>query len=191
MTKYKCLEKQHYFNNDYSIAPLREADIFLIKKWRNEQMDILRQAQEISDIEQQQYYDNVIAKLFVQDQPQQLLFSFFCKNILIGYGGLVYIKWHDKRAEVSFLLDTEYVLSNDKYKVDFLNFLELMKQLSFKSLDLNRLFTETYDIRDHHISCLESSGFVLEGVLKEHVIIDTTPTDALIHGYLKKYYHEK
>jgi hypothetical protein len=72
MTKYKCLEKQHYFNNDYSIAPLREADIFLIKKWRNEQMDILRQAQEISDIEQQQYYDNVIAKLFVQDHYRMI-----------------------------------------------------------------------------------------------------------------------
>jgi RimJ/RimL family protein N-acetyltransferase len=57
-------------------------------------------------------------------------------------------------------------------------------------LDLNRLFLETYDVRKKHIQIIEDSGFVLEGRLKQHVIINGAFIDSLIHGMVKSDYDE-
>ncbi len=63
--------------------------------------------------------------------------------------------------------------------------LALLAEVAFRSLELNRLHTETYDIRPSHISVLEASGFQQEGRMREHVVIAGKPTDALLHGRLR------
>ena len=190
MSSYQCLySTQEYSIEDYKIVPLRYEDIFHIKQWRNEQIDILRQKKQLSDADQEQYYRKVIEPLFQQENPSQIIFSYLHKNELIGYGGLVYVNWMDKRAEVSFLINTERAQEESIYREDFLAYLELVKQVAFQTLKFNRLFTETFDIRDKHIGILEEAGFVREGTMKEHVLIKGTFIDSILHGYLRKYYH--
>lgn len=189
MNQYNCLGKQEFYKETYKIVPLRYKDVFLIKKWRNEQVDILRQKNLLTDEDQQRYYEQVINPLFEQEQPTQLLFSYLKEDQLIGYGGLVYVNWMDKRAEVSFLLNTTLTNNQQAYQELHLEYLELIKQLAFEELGFNRIFTETFDIRPEHIANLEAAGFVEEGRMKEHIWINNTFVDSILHGYLKKYYN--
>lgn len=189
MQTYKTLKNNSFQLNGYTVLPLREQDIYKIKDWRNEQMHVLRQKQLLSDENQKTYYEKYVIPTFGEEEPKIMLFSFMDnQEICIGYGGLTNISWLDKRAEISFLLNTSRTKNEDTYKNDFSAFLNLMKLISFRELQFNRLFTETYDIRPLHISILESSGFVLEGRMKEHVFINGKFVDSLIHGYLKSYY---
>jgi hypothetical protein len=184
---YKCLNQQRYQVNDYTLIPIREQDKMPIMEWRNAQIDVLRQDRLLTVADQDNYFKNVVLPLFDQEWPKQLLFSFLYKGELIGYGGLVHIHWGDKRAEVSFLLDNKRVASNELYKAEFSVFLTLLKQVAFNDIMFNRLYTETFDIRPFHISILEENGFVPEGRMREHVLIEGKYYDSLIHGFLKEY----
>src|SRR5688500_4916477 len=99
---YKVLEKQRSRYSNYTMVTIRYEDIFLIKEWRNEQLDVLRQKQPLTDEQQKLYFQTVVSKLFAEENPRQILVSYLKDEILIGYGGLVHIDWEDKRAEVSF-----------------------------------------------------------------------------------------
>lgn len=186
MNTYRCLNQQEWHEADYSLVPLREADIFLIKNWRNAQIDVLRQKRALTDDDQRSYYQKVIQPLFDQEQPNQLLFSLLYKNECIGYGGLVYVSWEDRRAEVSFLVDDQRAAQPAVYRQDFLHYLTLIKRVALQGIHFHRIFTETFDIRDFHISILEESGFVVEGRMRDHVCIQGEFKDSLIHGFLLK-----
>ena len=75
MPNYKCLKQQEYTLGVYSIVPLRYEDRFSIMKWRNEQIYHLRQARPLTEDDQQRYFDNVVAKLYENPKPDQILFS--------------------------------------------------------------------------------------------------------------------
>jgi RimJ/RimL family protein N-acetyltransferase len=188
---YKCLKYKIYSEADYSLVPLREIDILLIKDWRNDQIEVLRQKMILSDEDQIHYYKNHILPAFDAPLPRQIIFSFLKKNKCIGYGGLTNIDWESKRAELSFLVDTARTRANEIYEKDFSFFLKLIKQVVFDDLGFNRLFTETFDIRPLHITVLEKSGFRFEGRMKEHVIIDNKFVDSLLHGFIKKDYESQ
>ena len=62
---------------------------------------------------------------------------------------------------------------------------QLLKELAFQDIGFDRIFTETYALRTHHISVLESIGFDREGVLRNHIKIDGRSVDSIIHGCIK------
>jgi RimJ/RimL family protein N-acetyltransferase len=184
---YLCLRSPIHSAGEYEICSIRDRDILSVKEWRNAQLNILRQEKLLTDEEQEGYFRQYIFPSFSQAEPGQILFSLLKNGEAIGYGGLVHLAWKDKRAEVSFLVAPERAADPSIYRADFLAYLGLVKKVAFDDLGFNRIFTETFDIRDHHISILEESGFRLEGTMKEHVIIDGRPVDSLIHGFLKSY----
>jgi RimJ/RimL family protein N-acetyltransferase len=187
--KFNALNKNRFEFENYSVVPFREEDKFRIKEWRNQQMDVLRQKQLLTDKDQENYYTNFILPSFSQEQPRILLFSFLENEQCIGYGGLTNIDWESKRIELSFLVDHHRATKSDVYVTDFTAFITLMKKIVFEELNFNRIFTETYDLRPLHIRILEQNGFELEGRMKEHIRINGVFTDSLIHGYIKKYYN--
>ena len=189
--KYSCLKNKKYKFKNYFLVPIREEDIQNIRKWRNKQIDILRQKEKISEKEQINYYEFVIKKSFNEKEPNCILFSFMLNDKCIGYGGLTNIDWSSKRAEISFIIDNNRNSNSEVYYQDFLSFLNIITQLAFHELKLNRLFTETYDIRPLVLKILEKIGFELEGKLKQHVNIKGKYVDSLIHGYLRERYIEK
>lgn len=156
----------------------------MIRIWRNAQMDVLRQSSPITEEQQVEYFDKFVWPLKKENEPKQVLLAIERDGLLIGYGGLVNISWPDKRAEVSFLLDSDLEgIEAEKTSV-FLAFLELMATAVGQELGLKKLWTETYAFRKSHINTLEKAGFVQEGRLREHVVVDGVRVDSVVHGML-------
>jgi RimJ/RimL family protein N-acetyltransferase len=155
-----------------------------IRLFRNAQMDVLRQSALISPEEQVAYYAASIWPEMGRPQPKNILFTYLERDELVGYGGLVHVAWEHRRAEVSFLLEPRLAGAEKTYARYFSAFLRLIQSVAFEDLKLHRLFTETYATRTDHISVLESSGFALEGRMRDHVRIQDEPVDSLIHGCL-------
>lgn len=185
--RYQCLPVNRFEDGSYAVVPYRKEDRFLIMKWRNEQIDVLRQNRPLTEADQDRYYREVVVPSFGEDRPHIILFSYLQHETCIGYGGLTNIDWDSRRAEISFLVNTDRTRNLAVYKEDFAAFLRLMQRVAFDALQFNRLFTETFDIRPHHIRILEESGFRLEGRMRQHVMINGRPVDSLIHGCLKEY----
>jgi RimJ/RimL family protein N-acetyltransferase len=150
-------------------------------QWRNEQIYHLRQAEPLTKERQDWYFDNVVAKLFDQDRPDQILFSFLHNEECIGYGGLVHINWVDRNAELSFVMKTDL---QDQYFVKFwIQYLNLIKKPSFKELNLRKIFTYAFDIRERLYPALEGAGFTLDACLSDHCHVDGEFRDVLIHSF--------
>jgi len=171
---------------DYKIIPIRDQDKFLIMQWRNEQMDILRQQEPLTEEMQSRYFESVVNKERNMLHPNQVLVSYLKNNQLIGYGGLVHINWIDKRGEVSFLLETKRNENRELLHREYSIFLTVIKILAFDKLQFNKITTEAFDIRPQIIQTLEENGFVLEGRLRNHNLIKGKFVDSLLHGCFSK-----
>lgn len=181
---YKCLAKKTYQNGYYTLEAVQPEDIEKIRQWRNEQIDVLRQSKPISKEEQIAYYKRYIWSELKSNQPKNILLSYKYKNKLIGYGGLVNLSWQDKKAEISFIVNTSITKDSIKYKNIFKNYLIMIKDIAFRNLNFNKLFTETYSFRFNHIKILEGEGFLKEGAMKEHIIQNGHKFDSIIHGII-------
>lgn len=184
VSTYKLMHRKYLLYDSICIMPIQPIHIEKIRKWRNEQKDVLRQSHCITPEQQIKYYNENIWPDMTSDQPKNILLSILEKNIPIGYGGLTHIAWDHLRAEISFLLDPKHTTNQNVYKNYFSNFLYLIKVLAFENLKLVKVFTETFSTREHHIKILEHNGFIREGVLRKHVIINGKCIDSIIHGYV-------
>ena len=180
MPNYICLKHQEYNLGDYSIVPLRYEDRFSIMKWRNEQIYHLRQARSLTEEDQQRYFDYVVAKLFDQEKPDQILFSYLEKGICIGYGGLVHINWIDRNGEISFIMDTS--LEAEHFTEHWNNYLTMLKKVAFDDLGLHKMFTYAFDLRPHLYPIFEAAGFMREATLKDHCCYNGVYKDVIIHS---------
>ena len=180
MKKYKCLNNQIFTIKEYRLVPIRYEDRYLIMKWRNEQIYHLRQKHPITSVEQEFYFENILNKQFDLDKPDQILFSLLKKNMCIGYGGLVHLNWIDKNAEVSFVMDTTQ--EDKKFVSTWSLFLIFIKRIAFKELDLHKIYTYAFDLRPKLYEALSRNGFILEGRLMDHCIINSKFHDVLYHS---------
>jgi RimJ/RimL family protein N-acetyltransferase len=137
------LSKSIFTTNEYKLIPIRYNDREAIRNWRNEQIHLLRQSKELTSKEQDNYFETVVANLFVQENPKQLLFSFLKDNELIGYGGLVHIDWDNKNAEISFLTPKSRTINAETFESDWSIYLKLIKSVATK-LNFIKIFTYAY-----------------------------------------------
>ena len=171
---------------EYSAGAVQPEHIEIIRQWRNEQMNVLRQSKVLSKEQQIKHYEKNIWPELKNEEPTQILLSFLSNNKLVGYGGLVHISWDHLRAEISFLCDPRIVRQVKTYRICFLKFLEMIRDLSFKTLGFNRLFTETFSFRKDQISILEDFGMDIEGVLKSSYKINGEFCDSVIQSMTNK-----
>jgi RimJ/RimL family protein N-acetyltransferase len=176
---YKCLTNNKFTFNEFTIVPIRETDKYSIMQMRNEQMYHLRQSALLTKESQDLYFRNVVATLFLQDKPDQILFSLLRSGEFVGYGGLVHINWLDKYAEISFIMKTEMEASNFEYF--WINFLDLIEIVAFEEIGFHKIFTYAFDIRPRLYQVLEKAGFVEEARLKKHHLVGNQYIDVLIH----------
>ena len=177
---YLCLNQSTFQLDNYKIVPLRYEDRMAIMKWRNEQIYHLRQHRPLTEKDQENYFSTVINKLFDQEQPDQILFSYLEDGICIGYGGLVHINWIDKNAENSFITNTS--IKKEKYVFHMSTFLSLIEEVAFSELSFHKLFTYAFDVRPEVYPILEKNGFKREAVLKEHCLFNGDFKDVIIHA---------
>lgn len=181
---YKALKTQSFRIEDYSIVPIRYEDRFKIMEWRNEQMYHLRQTSLLTKENQENYFKNVVANLFDQEQPDQILFSYLKNNECIGYGGLVHINWIDQNAEISFIMKTE--LEQNEFKKHWGIYLDLIEEVAFKELNLHKLYTYAFDIRPHLYVVLEEKKFRKEAVLEDHCFFNEEFINIVIHSKIQR-----
>ena len=180
MKRYKVLQKQIYSENTYSLVPIRFEDRMVIMKWRNEQIYHLRQSKLLTEEDQNNYFKNVVSKLFDQEQPDQLLFSFLKNGECIGYGGLVHINWVDKNAEISFIMDTE--LENDLFHAFWSQYISLIEIVAFNEISLHKLYVYAFDLRPHLYEVLVRNNYFLDARLKEQCFFNGEFIDVVIHS---------
>ena len=108
--KYSFLEFNDYSFDNYAFLPLRYEDIFKIKKWRNDQISILRQNRILSDVDQENFYQELVKKSFFSSKPNEILFSFLLDDTGPTYesvsflipisvlGSMIWDIWKDKRS---------------------------------------------------------------------------------------------
>lgn len=180
MNYYKVINNQTFNIGDFSIVPIRFEDRGAIMQWRNEQIYHLRQNKPLTIQNQDNYFENVVNKLFEKDQPEQILFSYLENNKCIGYGGLVHINWIDKNAEISFIMDT--TLEKKYFQKHWIQYLQLIEKVAFAELHFHKIFTYAFDLRPHLYKAIEIAGFNKEAVLKEHCFFDNKYLDVVIHS---------
>ncbi len=186
---YKALKQKEFLNGDYKLVPIRFEDRYDIMKWRNEQMYHLRQAESLTKEKQDAYFKNVIAKLFDQDQPDQILFSYLENDKCIGYGGLVHINWMDRNAEISFIMATE--LEENHFHFHWKTYLKLIEQVAFRDIGLHKIYTYAFDIRPHLYEAIEALNFKKEAVLINHSRFGNQFVDVVIHSKFNPYFLRK
>jgi len=132
------------------IEPIETEDWEPVRKWRNAQMDILRQDHKITRREQKEY-----ALDYYKDPKDRKLYSFltaainpFDSDVLIGYGGFVNINKEEKSAEISFLMDPKRKEDLLLYTVEWLLFLAFLR-IESKKMGITTWKSETYmDTKD-------------------------------------------
>jgi len=182
LSTYKILDDEEWQTEIFKIVPIRRQDRYDIMKWRNEQIYHLRQAKPLTKEDQDYYFSRVVAGLFEEDKPEQILFSFLQGDQCLGYGGLVHINWQDRNAELSFIMQTD--LENEQFSLLWTNYLELIERVAFDCLNFHRIFTFAIDLRPHLYPVIQAAGFIEEARLREHVYFDNEFVDVVIHGKL-------
>lgn len=165
--------------NHYSLARLEKFDLGSIKKWRNEQRNILRQNKILTDKDQLAWF-----KLLPKDKNQKIFSILDSSEKLLGYCGIVHIDWENRNGEISFLLESD--TPKNTHQDIFLEVLSLLKRYAFSTLSLHRLFTETFEYRKFHIGILEEFGFKQEGKLTGHIYKNGKFYDSVLHYILNK-----
>ena len=190
MLQHSILKSKKIISN-LELITIREEDIQKVRNWRNQQKIILRQDKNITKKEQEIYFNTIIKPTFNQKNPEMILFSLLMKGKCIGYGGLVHINWKSKRGEISFLTDTKRTKSNYNMSQDFGNFLELILDVGFNNLKLNKITTETFEFRKNIIKILEDRGFKEEGILKNHIKKNGKYHNSFLHCIFKEKFIKK
>jgi RimJ/RimL family protein N-acetyltransferase len=180
---YACLTGTTWRLDGYELRPIQFSDRAPIRDWRNSQIGVLRQSRLLTEADQDAYFMDVVRPQLDERQPDQVLVTLWSDNQLIGYGGLVHIDWHNRRAEVSFLVDPVR-LTEGSYEKDFFAYLRLIADLARDDLSLHRLTGETFPERVEHVRIFESFGFVREGHLIEHRKQGEGFADSLVHGLI-------
>jgi len=177
---YKVLNKQEFCLDGFRIIPIRYEDRISIMKWRNEQIYHLRQQAFLTKEVQDDYFDNVVSKLFYEERPAQILFSYLKGNECVGYGGLVHINWKDRNAEISFIINT--ALETLEFEKHWSTYLSLLQEAAFEELKLHKIYTYAFDLRPHLYKAVEAAGFTREATLKEHCFFEGKYIDVVIHS---------
>lgn len=185
---YKVLGSSPLRQGKYSISSVRMEDAEPIRNWRNAQISALRQSDKLSKTEQIIYFQKLINHDFSLDHPPKILVRFCVEKELIGYGGIVHLDWTNLRGEVSFLLETSRTENHHQYAAELSVFFHLIKEVAFIKLGLNKLSTEAYAHRYHHVLAIEEAGFRRDGVLREHTLIKGEWVDAVVASCLSSEY---
>ena len=178
--EYKALYRQVYIFKNYRLIPIRMEDRYDIMQWRNEQIYHLRQSKPLTKEAQDDYFEQVVSKLFDQERPNQLLFSLLKDEECIGYGGIVHINWIDKNAEISFIMKTD--LEENNFATIWTIYLKFIEEIAFKELCFHKRFVYAFDLRPHLYTMLENNGYFLDARLKEHCYFNDGYRDVVIHA---------
>lgn len=163
------------------IRELTIEDAEKIRIWRNKQTKVLRQNNLINFDDQQEYFKLNVLPEYYKEIPTQYLLGIVKNQVLIGYGGLVYIDFLKKKAELSFLVDNKIDNESKLYEEIFTFFINSISKIAKNKFNLESLYTETHEFRTKHIAILEKNKFVNKGIANTSIQKDNLEFDSILH----------
>ena len=177
--EYPGLKEQAFYFEGYCLRTIRYRDRNAILKWRNDQLYHLRQPKKLKRKDQDHYFKTVVASLFKENHPDQLLFSLDHDNEHIAYGGLVHIDWAKAYAELSFVMNTS--LEAKYFKKLWEVFLILIEKIA-KELNFKVIYTAAFDLRPRLYEVLELNGYKKEQEINRYTKFTSQEEIIIIHA---------
>lgn len=158
---------------DVQLRAIEESDLSRIRDWRNDEClrSGFREYRLLNMVNQRDWLDHISRSREVE------MFGIDFFGGLVGVCGLCNINWVNRTAEISL-----FIAPAHQDKGYALQVLGLLRQKAFKELNLHRLWAETYSFHPAQIARLEKSGYVHEGILREHVFKRGRYHDSIIQG---------
>lgn len=152
---------------DVTLRPIEEKDLALRIKWYKDPLvtkylgSTVRYATDMEKLQKDWMED------YLKNDKKDY-FVILCDDQPVGLIGLNDIDPHDKNAGLFITIgEKDYWGKGIAGKA-----LELLKQYAFDKLNLHKIYLSVYSPNEGAIHLYEKCGYVHEGRLKEHVLID-------------------
>jgi hypothetical protein len=144
---------------EFKLTPIRYEHRIKIIKWRNEQIFHLRQEKKLTLKEQDFYFENIVLNQFHEKSPNQILFSFYQNEEFIAYGGFVHIDWINRKAELSFVMDTR--LEEKNFIFIWNSYIKTLEKFVKMNPIIITIFTYSFNLRPKLYKVLNKNNFKL------------------------------
>ncbi len=160
---------------------IEEDDLEQLRTWRNREdfkMNF-REYRDISKTMQKKWFDNIVNN---NNQHHMFAIRSIESDELLGCCGLTFINWVHKHADLSF-----YIGYDNKY-VDEIGYakesVELLFELGFNQLALNKIWAEIYEFDELKINIFEALKLKLDGILRQNYYFSGKYYNSLIYSLL-------
>ena len=177
------------------LRALEREDLQQLRDWRNSEAlrHSFRNSRLLNMVNQQDWFQRISTSRDVE------MFGIEINSELVGVCGLCNIDWVNRTAETSRYLAPEPVgddgdvadagadgADGNEDQIRAMAVMDLLIHKAFYEFNIHRLWTEVYPFSKGNIEVLERSGFIREGVLREHVYKQGTHHDSYIYGLLRE-----
>ena len=174
-------------NDKVRLRAIERGDLVQLQKWRNKDTfrRFFREYRELSFENQVQWFE----KYVVNDQ-NTLMFAIedVSTGELVGVNGLCYINWLSRSADLSLYIGWKDIYIDQEEDGYARKSLDLLLDYAFKTLNLNKVWTEIYEIDAPKIQLYEGMGMHLDGVLRENSFYNGRFIDSRMYSLLAREY---
>jgi diamine N-acetyltransferase len=134
----------------------------------------------LSQANEEQWFENML-KSPREEQPLAIEVMNGAEWKLIGNCGLFSIDWHARSAEIGLFIGDKSCWDKG-YGTEVM---QLLLQLGFGSLNLNRIYLRVNAPNQRGIRCYEKAGFVTEGCQRQAAYKDGKYLDVMMMSVLR------
>tara|TARA_R100001443_G_scaffold115277_1_gene132671 strand:+ start:127 stop:657 length:531 start_codon:yes stop_codon:yes gene_type:complete len=150
-------------NKEIGIRAIEKTDLALIKSWRNNELlrQYFREYRDFSMTQKENWYNDMITN----NKFEMFVIKDCVDNQDIGVTGITYIDWVNRHGDVHFYIGKNGEWIDEKYSPEAI---KLILDYGFKTLNLNKLWAEIYEIDNKKLDFFKSLGFNIDASLREH-----------------------
>jgi len=165
------------------IRAIEIEDLPIIQKYRNDEglRQYFREYREFSLTQIKDWYFNMIK----DNRFEMFVIIDLDLDEVIGVTGITYIDWPNKHADVHFYIGKNSEWIDEKYSQTAI---KLILNYGFKTLNLNKLWAEIYEIDTKKLNFFKMKGFKIDATLREHYFHNGKYYSSHILSLLRKEY---
>ncbi len=166
------------------LRAIERSDLAQLLEWRNqpEFRKYFREYRELNADSQNRWFETK-----AMNDSSIVMFAIvdLSDGELIGACGLCYIDWVNKSADFSIYIGKDNLYIDNKFAVDAA---QVMMKYGFEELNLNRLWSEIYDIDKIKMKFFDILRFKLDGVHRQTHWTGGAWCNSLFYSFLKNEY---
>jgi hypothetical protein len=149
--------------DNLAIRAIEIDDLPIIQTWRNDEKlrQFFREYRDFSMTQIKDWYFNMLK----DDRFEMFVIVDLDKREVIGVTGITYIDWRNKHADVHFYIGKNSEWIDKEYSGTAI---KLILNYGFKTLKLNKLWAEIYEIDTKKLNFFKNRGFKVDATLREH-----------------------